>query len=207
LLIKGQNEFLEKIDSIDNFFLISINVYNVENIKPNLRFAYIFSYTIVPHFVLLLISLLDKNTVVLANKELVISDNKYEELDQGWSALPLCLGLPLLFELPIAVTKKNRQKLTSLILPIIGRPLNSLIRVAQLYDKKENIGVWKYNFEQPYLRYPSAIPFIWSIELWLCKIFFVFPFLLPQFLFLVKRVKKILNRKTTAPVSDRFNRV
>lgn len=206
-LIKGQNELIEGIDNINNFFLISLNIYNVEKIKPNLRFMYIFSYTIVPHFVLLIISLSESNTVILANETLVISDNTYEELDQRWSAIPLCMGLPLLFELPINVTKKNRQKLTQLIMPIIGRPLNSLVRVASLYNKKENIDIWKYNFEQPYLRLSQKLPFLWQLELWLGKIIFMFPLLLLLFGILVKKIKIILNRKTTAPVTNRFNRV
>lgn len=207
ILIEGQNEFIEKIDNINNFFLISLNIYNIEKIKFNLRFAHIFSYTMVPHFVLLLISLVDKNIVIFAKEKLVIQNNTDKEINESWSPIPLCMGLPLLFELPINVTKKNRQKLTELIMPIIGSPRRSLVRIADLYDNKENIDIWKYNFEQPYVRLSKKKSFIWQLELWFGKIFFVHPLFFSFLPALLKRARIMLNKKTIAPTTDRFNRM
>lgn len=207
VVIGTQDDFIEKMENINNFFLISLNIYKVNEIRRYLRFSYIFSYSILPHFVIYLLALTGQSKSVFACKELLASENSYEELDQRWSSIPLCMGLPTLFELPLNMSNVNRNKLMKAIVPIIGRPISSMIRIADLYKEGQSLSVWEYNYEQPYKRLSKNLPFFWKIELRICRILFMFPSLIPKFSVFIKKIKKQLNKKTTAPVSDRYNRI
>jgi glycosyltransferase involved in cell wall biosynthesis len=160
--IKGENEFIEKIESIHNLFFMSVGLYNTKKVRPFLKFAYLYSYSVVPHFVMLLVSLKNEGEVIFSNNVVITSQGTTKEENSGWSFLPVCLGLPTITELPLKLTKKNNLKISNFIkYEFIRRPIFSLERVLQLYNLEE-LKVLKYNFRQPYLRLNTSISFFWK---------------------------------------------
>lgn len=205
--VTGVNEFMEEAESIHNLFLMSVGLYNVEKVRPFIRFAYLYSYTLVPHFVMLVVSLKNSGKVIFS-KEIVIShQGTTKEMNTGWSFLPLCLGLPTIAELPLKLTSKNNLKVAKYIKDeIIRRPFASLERVLQLY-KIEDLKVLKYSFKQPYLRLNSGISIFWWFEYYFCILILLSPMLISFFLFAFEFLRNSLNKPNYQISNDRFNRV
>ncbi|MEO5891596.1 MAG: glycosyltransferase family 2 protein [Ferruginibacter sp.] len=207
ILVTGENEFIEKADNMNNLFLISLGLYNVTAIRPFIRFAYLFSYSFVPHFVMLIVSLKNSGKVVFSKDPVISSQGRHTDPTKVWSYLPLCLGLPTLVELPLNLTKENYDRILQFIkYDIITRPFTSLERVLSLY-KRENISVLKYNFSQPYLRLGTGISFFWKLEYFVCVIILKSPFLIGIFLSQMSRLRNKFKKPATLFPPDRFNRI
>ncbi|MEP7106640.1 MAG: glycosyltransferase family 2 protein [Ferruginibacter sp.] len=205
--ITGENEFIEKIDNIHNLFLISCGLYNVEAVRPFIKFAYLFSYSLVPHFVMVIMSLKNTGKVIFSKDLLINSQGIHKDPNQAWSYLPLSLGLPTLVELPLNLTKENHSKISGFIKnQVITRPVTSLERVLNSY-KKEDINVLKYNFSQPYLRLSPGMSFFWKLEYLICIVVLKFPLLITIFLFTLTRLRNLFKKPVTTFASDRFNRL
>ena len=203
----GENEFIEKVESIHCLFLISLGVYNVEAIRPYLRFSYLYSYTLVPHFVMLIISLKDNGKVVFSCDRIISNQGDNSNPNNKWSFLPLCLGLPTLIELPVSLNKKNIKKITDYTFnEIIRRPFMSLERILQLY-RIEKLYILKYNFKQPYIRVINSMPFIWKFEYFVCCVILECKVFINLYIYSIKISRKILHKSQNLIHDNRFNRV
>lgn len=204
--VTGENEFIEKIDNIHSLFLISLGLYNVKAIRPFLKFAYLFSYSLVPQFVILIMSLKNTGKVIFSKDFLLNEQGVNTDPSMVWSYIPLSLGLPTLTELPLNLTKANHSRLLGFIQQLITRPFTSLERVLNLY-RKEDIKILRYNFSQPYLRLRTGISFLWRLEYLLCLIILKFPPLIFLFSFTVNKLRTVSKRPVTPIAPDRFNRI
>lgn len=205
--LAGENEFIEKAESFNNLFLMSLGVYNVQKVRPFLKFSYIYSYSLVPHFVMVIVSLKESGNVILSKDIVITSQGTTKAENAGWSFIPLCLGLPTILELPLKLTKNNNFKIFEFIKnEIVRRPIFSLERVLQLY-KIETIKVLKYNFKQPYLRLNFNIPILWKIEYFFCRVILSSSFTINLFMIGFNFLRSKFNKPNNQISRDRFNRI
>lgn len=80
----GLTDFAHKMPNYSNTLFISSGIYNLDLIRPNLQLAYMYCYTMAPHIVLLLDSLLNYNLKCIFKKEKLV---EWEPAENGktWS--------------------------------------------------------------------------------------------------------------------------
>lgn len=94
----GVDDFIDKLDSLPNLNFISTNLYKSSVFLPNIRLAYQFSYTMIPHTALTLSSLGEDGILIFHPEVSVIRPQISTE--EHWSYLQFCLSQPLLLEIP-----------------------------------------------------------------------------------------------------------
>lgn len=203
----GSNDCIEKVESIHSLFLISLGVYQISNILPFLRFAYLYSYSLVPHFVLLMLSLNNSGKVLFSNCMILENQGDSDDPNNKWSFLPLTLGLPTILELPLGFSYSTTKKVSNFIYSsVINRPILSLERTLQLY-KRENIDVLRYNYVQPYKRMKLKMPFSWRFEFLIGNLILSNQFFIKFYLILMNKVRTVLKKRINTVLNERYNRV
>lgn len=97
-VLKGQREFLDRVDSIANVFFISTGLYNIAEIGPNIQKGYLYAHT-QPNFVPFFVSLGEDRTCCLADAQ-IVTYNKPDDAQQ-WSVMYYALGVMTMLELPL----------------------------------------------------------------------------------------------------------
>lgn len=203
----GANEFVDKSESIHNMFLMSLGLYNVNRVRPFLKFAYLYAYSLVPHFVVLIVSLKNSGKVILSKDLVISSQGRTLEENSGWSFIPVCLGLPTIIELPLNLTKKNSLKISNFIKnDFIRSPFFSLERVLQLY-RIEELRTLKHNFRQPYLRLNTKMSVLWQFQYYICLLILNCPPLIRLFMYTFNFLRTKFKKPNNQISKDRFNRL
>jgi glycosyltransferase involved in cell wall biosynthesis len=68
----GLTDFAHKMPNYSNALFISSGIYNLDLIRPKMRLAYMYCYTMAPHIVMLLDSLLNYNLKCIFKKEKLV---------------------------------------------------------------------------------------------------------------------------------------
>ena len=80
----GLDDFVLKLDSFSNLVFISSSLINVRLVKAYIRFAYLYSNTLVPHISMILCGLSEKNFKIVYSKQ-KISVFRHAQSDEKWS--------------------------------------------------------------------------------------------------------------------------
>jgi glycosyltransferase involved in cell wall biosynthesis len=97
---KGQDEFVEKVDSFPTLLFTSVGVYRLDAFLPHLRFGYLYSYSWGPHIALLLASVGDEGQFYFGTEKLV-GQHQLDDRKKYWSVLNVMMGMPVLADLPM----------------------------------------------------------------------------------------------------------
>lgn len=201
----GINQFFEKIDSTSNVIFISSGIYNVPKTFHAIKFAYLFSYTVCPHYAYLLMALGKQGKVLLSKQHLVTRfRDDFKTANYSWSRLYTDLAVPTLYELPLELTKENKKRWAIHLQNGLSRPIRVLSELIP-YIHTKNKSELNYLFTQINLRRPLGLPILWKIEYWTCKLILnIYPLAL-----LFERLnKKIRERMNKGIISeDIFNRI
>jgi glycosyltransferase involved in cell wall biosynthesis len=92
---KGRFDFLHRLDSIYMLLCISGGVYRVSSFLPHLSIGYLYSYSIAPHFALLLAATGDDQVCFFSPAPVIRYQQNFGEGIDGVDAL---LGLPILLD-------------------------------------------------------------------------------------------------------------
>lgn len=111
---RGQDELLLGLENLQNVFLISTGVYRVAPMLGQLRIGYLYNYSFVSFFAVLLAALGETGLAWLAPESLV-ADWKPAPVEHQWSIITGGLGVMTILELPLNpatrrdfATKKSR---------------------------------------------------------------------------------------------------
>jgi glycosyltransferase involved in cell wall biosynthesis len=104
ILCHGIDDFVAKIDNFSNILFLSTSIYNANNLRFQLRFAFQHCYSLAPHFAALLMSLDAMPNCVLSEKQIVGWESDQDQ--QSWSVVSLALGVMTVLELPLKSTTR-----------------------------------------------------------------------------------------------------
>lgn len=97
----GLKEFVEKMDGSTNLPWISHEVWACEALRPNLKFGYQYTYSMLPHVVTLLMSIGERGGCCFLPEQLMSFEPRSHPVEQQWSWINLALGYPTVFDLPL----------------------------------------------------------------------------------------------------------
>jgi glycosyltransferase involved in cell wall biosynthesis len=147
----GLRDFAEKLDLSSNLPFISAAVAKTNAMLPQLKIAYLFAYSMLPHVALLFASIGENGRCCFSSERLIIDPaNAAPTTEHQWSMLNLALGHAVLFDQPFA-SDVRRLLATKLLRTRKGEslPLRSLARQLLLaYRKNGDRQSMAYYFEQ-----------------------------------------------------------
>jgi len=99
LWTRGALDFVRQVDFFGNAIFISTNVYRNDALLGSLKFAYHYTYSAAPQFVMVLKSLGKSEVCCLSHRSIVT----WREVEgaQQWSRVVLALGVRTLLEMPL----------------------------------------------------------------------------------------------------------
>ncbi|MCK6682149.1 MAG: glycosyltransferase [Thermoanaerobaculia bacterium] len=100
LELQGTEEFIFKMDSLSNILFLSSNIYRAPALKTQLRLAYTYSSTHMPHVVALLFALGSHGRIRLSTQQIAVWSEP--ELHRSWSVVNAALGFPTILDLPLS---------------------------------------------------------------------------------------------------------
>jgi len=140
-IVKGQNQFLEKMDYFGDFLFISYNIYNAKKIQDFLKFGVHYCFSDAPHFVSLLMALQNNEICVLSNKVIVKNDGGNTPKDSLGNVLNYVKGFSILYNLPLG--KTNKKKLMRKVLYGTNKWFSAFtiihLLLLEYYNDKESI--------------------------------------------------------------------
>jgi glycosyltransferase involved in cell wall biosynthesis len=141
----GRHDFLARCQGVGNVIFISSNLYRAGSMRKNLYIGHRYSYSMAPHFALMLYSMKDGDEVVFRNNELVeagVGDGA-----NHWSSIAQALSWPTLLELPLPPRDRKLlfQKLqipsvTSVIIQLLGAGMKTKDFSTQIYFYRQVVG-------------------------------------------------------------------
>ena len=146
ILTKGLNEFLEKLDTICSIIFISVSVYNVNKIIPQIRWGYSLESSCAPLVAMLLMSLGNDGLCLFSPKQIVTASSGTTPLTQQEYPLLAALGLPLLLDLPINPAAHR------LLTRHISKVAHKWLTVPTITNYLAHKGYFENNYEES-LRY------------------------------------------------------
>ena len=84
--------YTTKKNSVGHLLFLSINVYNLEKVKPYADKIYTYSYTGIPHIIPFFWGLFEKKIKILFSEKKVVT-YMYPDLDDHWNIIDIMLGL------------------------------------------------------------------------------------------------------------------
>ncbi|WP_179225532.1 glycosyltransferase family 2 protein [Hymenobacter mucosus] len=119
---QGLEGLIEGMDDFGNILFISVGLYHLSKLKPNKRFANQLSYSLAPHLVYLFTGLQEDAKVLFSNKVLHDFSLRTTTPDEDWSWLSLSLSIPVLYEIPLNIGQKAKEKFAELVLTHVKKP-------------------------------------------------------------------------------------
>lgn len=101
ILTKGLEELVEKLDRSADLPWMSSSVYRAGAMLAHLKFGYQYTYSLLPHVALVLVTIADSGVCCLSKEPIVDKQRLGVPLGQQWSLLNLALGFPTLLDLPL----------------------------------------------------------------------------------------------------------
>ncbi len=98
---RGIEDFVEKLDYSSNLPWISSSVYRASAMLSNLRFGYLYAYSLLPHVVTLLVTVGESGVCYWSDEQLINVEEASTPVEQQWSMINLALGHPVVFDLPL----------------------------------------------------------------------------------------------------------
>jgi hypothetical protein len=117
------DEFVRKFDYSANLPWISSSVRRVSIMRPNVRFGYQYSYSLMPHVAILLTSIGENGVCCLSHEPVIKIERNEVPIEEQWSSVNLALGYPVLLDLPLK--PRTRERLArKLLMTNAGHSLN-----------------------------------------------------------------------------------
>lgn len=145
---RGLDAFVERLDHYGNIIFISASLYRVPHLRPRLRLGLHYAYTMVPQFVLLLVSLGDAGQAVLSAAEIV--GWEVVSTEQHWSYVNYLLGVPIFLDLPLSA--KNRKALARRLIALF-RKRDVFITMLRACEAAQDDESTRYYFDQVVARF------------------------------------------------------
>jgi hypothetical protein len=92
-------EFISIMDHFGNILCISVSIFRLEPLLPNMRYGYQYAYSCAPHLALLLSSLGENGECVLLEKDL-LTKITVAGMGKHWSLIDVALAMFTLLQLP-----------------------------------------------------------------------------------------------------------
>ena len=150
----GLENFIDSVDYFGNILFASTGVYQVKYLKPWISYGYMFSYSMMPHMVMLFLAL--NKTTLKANLSNNVVVNWSGDQDDTWSQLRMSLVRNTILELPLNLDNEYFKKLRVLIShrrkPMIT-VVNSFIEILKITESKDKVTDYYHHlFRQVYFR-------------------------------------------------------
>lgn len=202
----GTDEFIDGIDNFSNLMLISNNIVNVRKCLHEIKFAYLYSYALVPHIALQMVAL-NKDSFCIFSKQSIVrwNDPSKNMGSETWPIMRLMLAIPVINELPINTTLKFKRIFTRKAYSIVPSPIKYFSTILSEYDIKKDKFIF-YAFVQTYQRM-SIIDNSTFLQFYFCKaLIFIFP-VFESFLLFLNRCLRQSFSKSTSSAKEEFSRI
>jgi glycosyltransferase involved in cell wall biosynthesis len=103
----GRDDFIERVDSISNLLYLSAGVFRTAPLLRQIRMAYAYAYSNMPHLIALILALGEDGRVRLSMDR--IASWNPGDFRQAWSVVNAALAFPTLLDLPFS--RKHRRVL------------------------------------------------------------------------------------------------
>jgi glycosyltransferase involved in cell wall biosynthesis len=101
VLTRGLEELVAKLDRSADIPWTSSSIYRADKMLAQLKFGYQYTYALLPHVALVLVTIADTGLCCLSREPIVAKQRLGVPLEQQWSLLNLALGFPTLLDLPL----------------------------------------------------------------------------------------------------------
>ncbi len=119
---QGLEGLIEGMDDFGNLLFISVGLYHLNKLTPNKRLVNQLSYSLAPHIVYLFTGLQKEARVLFSPAVLHDFSLRTTTPDEDWSWLSLSLSIPVLYEMPLNVSQKAKEKFADLVLTHVKKP-------------------------------------------------------------------------------------
>ena len=128
---RGVDEMAEKLDKSANLPWISSSVRRAEVMRAQVKFGYQYAYSLLPHVAILLMSLGERGECCFSREQIVRIERDETPIEEQWSTINLALGYPVIFDLPLRQSTRERLW-RKLLLTNFGHSMNLNALLYQL---------------------------------------------------------------------------